>query len=63
MKITRVVPIKKPDESTDMSNYRPISILLAITIHAIINHVQNMYDTIDAGNIVFSLFFKFSKSI
>ena len=33
------------------------------TIHAIINHVQYLYESIDAGNIVFFLFLDFRKAL
>ena len=96
MKQAKVVPIKKTGIATDMNNYRPISILPAVskifekivhnqlysylrcknifyhnqigfqckilTIHAIINHVQYLYDSIDSCNIVLSLLLDFRKA-
>ena len=96
MKQARIVPIKKPGVSTDMNNYRPISILPIISkvyekvvhrqlysylchkkilfhsqfgfqarvsrVHAIINYIQYLYDAIDQGHVVLSLFLDFREA-
>ena len=96
LKYAKVTPIKKPGNSTNISNYRPISILPPIskifekiihkqlysylennqilykdqfgfrtnrsTTQAILNFVQNLYDSLDKNHIVLSIFLDFKKA-
>ena len=96
LKVARVVPIFKSGSSTDVNNYRPISILPILskifekivhhqfynylnhfkflnsdqygfrkklsTSNAIINMMQYIYDNLDQGNTVISIFLDFSKA-
>ena len=96
LKQAKVTPIKKPGNSTNISNYRPISILPSIskifekiihkqlysyleennilfinqfgfrnkksTTQAILNFTQFLYDSLDKGNNVISLFLDFKKA-
>ena len=96
LKNARVTPIYKAGEKSNISNYRPISVLPIIskifekfaynqiyeyfnnnnfffsnqygfrsrmgTNQAILNHLQYLYDHLDSGKIVFSLFLDFKKA-
>ena len=96
LKVARVIPIFKSGSTTDVNNYRPISILPILskifekivhhqlynylnhfkflnsdqygfrkklsTSNAIINMMQYIYDNLDQGNTVISIFLDFSKA-
>lgn len=96
LKVAKVVPLPKGGDKSQISNYRPISILPVIskiyekvvyrrlyrflennnilysqqygfrsgrsTTQAIINHLQFIYNSIDAGSSVFSVFLDFKKA-
>ena len=96
LKLARVVPILKSGDSTDVNNYRPISVLPILSkifervVHAqlqayldennllsdcqygfrkgrsttlaVMDHLQYVYENLDRGSTVISLFLDFSKA-